>query len=123
MPMDVRRGKTPAMVRQARWGHLLVDTLRRAAMAPAALGHGVVPRPVSRPGTRQTLAAWHSLGTQRPSTARGQGVERVLRARARHGVGPRPDRSEPGACQRRPQPSPHLRVPRQQARARLATAA
>jgi hypothetical protein len=123
MPMDVLRCKTPAMVRQEIWGHLLVDNLLRAAMAQAALRHGVMPRQVSLQGTRQTLAAFDSLLAQMPSTARERTVDIVLRAIASHRVGTRPDRYEPRACTRRPKPYPLLRVPRQQARTRLATAA
>ena len=123
MQMDVLRCKTPAMVRKEIWGHLLVYNLLRAAMAQAALGHGVVPRQVSLQGTRQTLAAFHSLLAQMPSTARESVVHIVLSAIARHRVGTRPDRYEPRACKRRPKPYPLLRIPRQQARARLATAA
>lgn len=123
MQMDVLRCKTPAMVRKEIWGHLLVYNLLRAAMAQAALRHGVVPRQVSLQGTRQTLAAFHSLVAQRPSTARESIVPIILRAIASHRVGTRPDRYEPRACKRRPKPYPLLRVPRQQARARLATAA
>jgi hypothetical protein len=123
MQMDVLRCKTPAMVRKEIWGHLLVYNLLRAAMAQAALRHGVMPRQVSLQGTRQTLAAFDSLLAQRPSTARERTVDIVLRAIARHRVGTRPDRYEPRACKRRPKPYPLLRVPRQQARARLATAA
>jgi hypothetical protein len=123
MQMDVLRGKTPAMVRQASWGHLLVYNLLRAAMAQAAREHGVVPRQVSLQGTRQTLTAFDSLVVQMPSTARESRVSRVLSAIASHRVGTRPDRYEPRACQRRPKPYPLLRVPRPQARARLATAA
>jgi hypothetical protein len=123
MQMDVLRCKTPAMVRKEIWGHLLVYNLLRATMAQAALQHGVVPRQVSLQGTRQTLTAFHSLLAQMPSTARECIVSIVLRAIARHRVGTRPDRYEPRACKRRPKPYPLLRVPRQQARARLATAA
>ena len=123
MPMDVLRCKTPAMVRKESWGHLLVDNLLRAAMAQAALARGVGPRQGSLQGTRQTLAAFHSLVAQRPSAARASRVPIVLRAIASHRVGTRPDRDEPRACKRRPKPYPLLRVPRQQARARLATAA
>jgi hypothetical protein len=123
MQMDVLRCKTPAMVRKEIWGHLLVYNLLRAAMTQAALGHGVMPRQVSLQGTRQTLAAFYSLLAQMPSTARERTVEIVLRAIASHRVGTRPDRYEPRACKRRPKPYPLLRVPRQQARARLATAA
>jgi hypothetical protein len=123
MQMDVLRCKTPAMVRKEIWGHLLVYNLLRATMAQAALQHGVVPRQVSLQGTRQTLAAFHNLLAQRSSTARECIVPIVLRAIASHRVGTRPDRYEPRACKRRPKPYPLLRVPRQQARARLATAA
>jgi hypothetical protein len=42
MQMDVLRCKTPAMVRKELWGHLLVYNLLCAAMAHAALEHGVV---------------------------------------------------------------------------------
>jgi hypothetical protein len=121
--MDVLRGKTPAMVRQESWGQLLVYHRLRAALAQAARGHGVGPRQVRLPGTRQTRAALHSLLAQRPSTARERVVHIVLSASARHRVGTRPDRDEPRACKRRPKPYPLLRIPRQQARARLATAA
>src|ERR1700694_2619566 len=80
MQMDVLRCKTPAMVRKEIWGHLLVYNLLRAAIAQAALGHGVVPRHVSLQGTRQTLAAFHSLLAQIPSTERERVVSIVLGA-------------------------------------------
>ena len=57
MQMDVLRCKTPAIVRQEIWGHLLVSNLLRAAMAQAAVAYGVVPRQVRPQGTRQTLTA------------------------------------------------------------------
>jgi hypothetical protein len=123
MQMDVLRCKTPAMVRKEIWGHLLVDNLLRATMAQAALRHGVGPRQVSLQGTRQTVAALHSLLAQATSTEQESIVSIVLWAIAPHRVGTRPDRYEPRACKRRPKPYPLLRVPRQQARARLATAA
>jgi hypothetical protein len=123
MQMDVLQCKTPAMVRKEIWGHLLVYNLLRAAMAQAALGHGVVPRQVSLQGTRQTLAAFHSLLAQMSSSERESIIPIVLRAIASHRAGTRPDRYEPRACKRRPKPYPLLRVPRQHARARLATAA
>src|ERR1051326_7003942 len=107
--MDVLRCKTPALGRQEIWGHLLVDNLLRAAMAHAALAHGVVPRQVRLQGTRQTRAALHSLVAQRPSTARARVVSLVLSAIASHHVGTRPDRYEPRACKRRPKPYPLLR--------------
>jgi hypothetical protein len=123
MQLDVLRGTTPAMVRKEMWGPLLVYTLLRAAMAQAALAHGVGPRQGSLQGTRQTLAAFDSLGAQMPSTAREHIVHRVLSTIASQRVGTRPDRYEPRACQRRPKPYPLLRGPRQQAHASLATVA
>jgi len=123
MQMDVLRCKTPAMVRKEIWGHLLLYNLLRAAMTQAALGHGIVPRQVSLQGTRQTLAAFHSLLEPMPSPERESIEPIVLGAIASHRVGTRPDRVEPRACKRRPKPYPLLRVPRQQARAGLATAA
>jgi hypothetical protein len=78
MQLDVLRCKTPAMVRKEMWGHLLVDNLLRAAMAHAARRHGVVPRQVSLQGTRQTLAALHSLLAQTTSPERESIVSIVL---------------------------------------------
>jgi len=123
MQMDVLRCKTPAMVRKEIWGHLLVYNLLRAAMAQAALGHRMVPRQVSLQGARQTLTAFHSQLAQATPSRRERIIQIVLNAIARHRVGTRPDRYEPRACKRRPKPYPLLKVPRQQARARLATAA
>jgi Transposase DDE domain len=123
MQMDVLRCKTPAMVRKEIWGHLLVYNLIRAAMAQAALCRGLLPRQVSLQGARQTLAAFHSQLGEVSLPRRQDVFQMVLSAIASHRVGNRPDRYEPRACKRRPKPYPLLRVPRQQARARLATAA
>jgi hypothetical protein len=123
MQMDVLRCKTPAMGRKEIWGHLLVYNLLRTTVAQAALRHGVGPRQVSLQGTRQTVAAFHSLLAQATSREQKSIVSIVLWAIAHHRVGTRPDRYEPRACKRRPKPCPLPRVPRQQAHARLATAA
>jgi hypothetical protein len=123
MPMDVLRCTTPAMVRQESWGPLLVDNWLRAAMAQAALRQGRLPRQVRLQGARPTLAALRSHLRQPSSTQREGVIQMVLSAIARHRVGTRPDRYEPRVCQRRPQPYPLMRVPRQQARERLARAA
>jgi hypothetical protein len=123
MPMDVLRCQTPAMVHKEIWGHLLVSNLIRATMAQAALRHGVLPRHVRLQGARQTLAAFGSALAQASSTRREGVLSIVLTAMASHRVGTRPNRYEPRACKRRPKSYPLLRVPRQQARARLAQAA
>jgi hypothetical protein len=83
----------------------------------------VVPRPLSRPGAHQTLAAFRSpLGQVSPSR-REAVLQRVLTAIAGHRVGNRPNRYEPRVRKRRPKPYPLMTVPRQHARERLAKAA
>jgi hypothetical protein len=121
--MDVLRCKTPAMVHKEIWGHLPVYNLIRAAMAQAVLSHGVLPRPLSLQGARQTLEAFRSQLGERTSAKWDGVIQVVLSAIARHRVGTRPDRYEPRVCKRRPKPYPLMRVPRQQARERLAEAA
>jgi hypothetical protein len=123
MQMDVLRCKTPAIVRKEIWGHLLVYHLLRAAMAQAALRHGVVPRLVRLQGARQTLATLHSPLAQASPTRREGVVQMMLSAIAQHQVGTHPGRYEPRVGKHRPKPYPLIRVPRQQARARLAQAA
>lgn len=123
MQMDGLRCKTPAMVRKEIWGHLLVYNLLRAAMARAALRQGIFPRQVSLQGARHTLEAFRSQLSQTSPRQREGVIQIVLRAMARHRVGTRPDRYEPRVCKRRPKPYPLMRVPRQQARERLAKAA
>jgi len=123
MQMDVLRCQTPAMVRKEIWGHLLVYNLIRAAMAQAALRQGVLPRQVSLQGARQTLEAFRSSLSRTSPTQREGVIQMVLSAIAQHRVGTRPDRYEPRAVKRRPKPYPLLRMPRQQARARLTQAA
>jgi hypothetical protein len=110
------------MMRKESWGHLLVYNLLHTAMAQAALGHGVVPRQVRLQRARQTLMAFHSQLAQASPSHREGIIQMVLIAIASHRVGTRPDRYEPRACKRRPKPYPRLRVPRQHARACLATA-
>jgi Transposase DDE domain len=55
MQMDVLRCKTPEMVRNEIWGHLLVYNLLRAVMAEAAQREGVQPRGLSFQGARQVV--------------------------------------------------------------------
>lgn len=125
MNMDVLRCKSPEMVRQELWAHLLVYNFLRAAMAQAARHHGqLLPRQISLQGTRQTLNGFRGLLVQQTSTHSRQAIiDIVLDAIAAHRVGNRPDRYEPRVRKRRPKPYPLMTVPRQQARQRLATAA
>jgi hypothetical protein len=111
------------MVRKESWGHRLVDNLLRAAMAQAALQQGRWQRQVRLQGACQTLEALRSQWSQPSPTPRDGVLQIVLSAIARHRVGTRLDRYEPRVCKRRSKPYPLMRVPRQQARERLARAA
>jgi hypothetical protein len=48
--MDVLRGKTPEMVRQALWRYMLAYNLSRTVLAPAAASAGLLPRTLSCTG-------------------------------------------------------------------------
>jgi len=119
MGMDVLRCKTPALVREEIYGHLLAYNLIRGVMAEAARRHGVSPRELSFQGARQTIEAFRG----EPGGATGDRGERLieaaLRAIAYHRVGDRPDRVEPRVVKRRPKAYPRMQVPRALARSRL----
>jgi hypothetical protein len=120
MQMDQLRCKTPEMVRKEMYAHLLVYNLIRATMAQAALQHHVLPRLLSFEAARQTLEAFRETLQQASAAQMPRVVATLLQALAHHRVGGRPDRYEPRARKRRPKEYPLLKVPRQQARARLA---
>jgi hypothetical protein len=122
LQMDILRCKTPAMVRKEVWAHLLVYNLIRATMAQAALQHHILPRLLSFEGARQTLEAFRELLVQASAAALPQVVERLLAAIASHRVGHRPNRYEPRVRKRRPKEYPLMKVPRDEARKRLARA-
>jgi hypothetical protein len=122
MQMDHLRCKSPAMARKEVWAHLLVYNLIRATMAQAALEHHVLPRLLSFEGARQTLDAFREVLPQATPEQLPAVVEGLLAAVASHRVGNRPDRYEPRARKRRPKEYPLLKVPRRQARRRLARA-
>ena len=120
--MDVLRCKTPAMVRKEIWGHMLVYNLIRAAMARVAVSHGLLPRTLSFRGARQILEAFGAA----LRGATGQEYEVLVRimfeAIATHRVGDRPDRFEPRVRKRRPKQYPVMKIPRAEAKKRLAAA-
>jgi Transposase DDE domain len=120
LQMDVLRGKTPEMVRKEVWAHLLVYNLIRAAMAQAALQHHLLPRTLSFEGARQTLEAFRGALLQATADDLPCVVEQLLAAIASHRVGDRPDRYEPRVRKRRPKQYPVMKIPRKQARERLA---
>jgi hypothetical protein len=122
LQMDQLRCRTPAMARKEVWAHLLVYNLIRATMAQAALQHHVLPRLLSFEAARQTVEAFREA-LQRATAAQLPAVrDALLGAIASHRVGGRPNRCEPRARKRRPKEFPLLKMPRQQARKRLARA-
>jgi hypothetical protein len=122
MRMDVLRCKTPEMVRKEIWAHLLVYNLVRAVMAEAADRHGVQPRQLSFQGTRQVLEGFRpelaKASPERAVALREDAVSGIAGER----VGDRPDRWEPRARKRREKMYPRLKVPRKEARRRMARA-
>jgi hypothetical protein len=120
MKMSVLRCKTPDMVRKEIWMHLLAYNLVRTLMAQAAQQAGIEPREVSFAGAVQTLNAFAPALELASAADRPRLLAVLLRTIARHRVGNRPDRYEPRAVKRRAKPIALLRVPREQARKRLA---
>jgi len=116
LPMDVLRCKTPEMVRKEIWAHLLAYNLIRKVMAQAAQKHQVEPWTISFKATLQTLKAFALPLLTCAKSKLSEGIEEMLRAIARHGVGNRPDRVEPRALKRRPKPYDLLNKPREKAR-------
>jgi hypothetical protein len=119
MGMDVLRCKTPAMARKEIWTCLLAYNLIRKAMLEAASESGRSPRELSFATAMQTIAA--SLGAL--AWADEELLTRLIAAQlaslAEQIVGDRPNRVEPRAVKRRPQPLALLTKPRIQARAEL----
>jgi hypothetical protein len=117
--MDVLRCRTPDRVRKEVWVHLLAYNLLRTVLAPAAKEQGLEPWQISFKGTLQTVLAF--ADTLADATAeRLPGLyATLLKAVARHQVGDRPDRREPGKRKRRPKHYPHRTHLREQARAAL----
>jgi hypothetical protein len=114
--MEMIHCKSPAMVRNSLWAHLLGYNLVRKVAAQAASEHGLAPRQISFAGAVQTLEAFRWLLIASTDEAR-PGAQRVLLiAIATHIVGDRPDRIEPRRLKRRYDRYRLLRMPRAQAR-------
>jgi hypothetical protein len=58
MQMGELRCKTPELVRQEVWTHILAYNLLRTVMAQAAARHGVAPRTIRFTGAMHTVAAF-----------------------------------------------------------------
>jgi hypothetical protein len=117
--MDVLRCKTPEMVHREIWTCLLAYNLIRQTILEAARRGGLSPRQLSFAAAMQkTAASYHTLVLLDEATA-AELIRFHLNHLADHQVGNRPDRVEPRAVKRRPQPLALLTKPRDEARADL----
>jgi hypothetical protein len=114
--MAIVRGKTPAMVRKELGRHVLAYHLLRGVMATAAVQAGLVPRMLSFTGALQAVNACGTARLFAAAPARKALLEALYGTISAQRVGQRPDRVEPRAIKRRPQPHPLLAIPRHQAR-------
>jgi hypothetical protein len=123
MPRGELRCKTPELVRQEVWAHLLAYNLLRTVMAQAAARHGVAPRTLSFTGAMQTLEAFQPLlefGAAQEAASRLRRYHDLLDAIATHRVGDRPDRYEPRLRKRRRNNYDWLTKPRAERKRRMA---
>jgi hypothetical protein len=116
LQMDVLRCKTPEMVRQEIWVHLLANNLLRSAMCAAAVRHEVTPRQISFRATQQLLNAFSLMLTTSPVNQLEPLCNLLLDAVAEHIVGDRPNRYEPRKRKRAAKPYPPLKDSRQKER-------
>jgi hypothetical protein len=117
--MEYLRCKTPFMVEKEIWVHFLGYNLIRKVACQAALLDRVHPREVSFTAGKQAIsAAWSQLTHASLAERLRQGDE-LLRQLGKERVGHRPNRCEPRAVKRPPKAYKRLRLPRQEAQARL----
>ena len=122
MQLAILRRKTPEGMRQELWTGLLAYNLVRQSMLQSALASGVHPHQLSFAATLQMLETTWVLTAVPPMVTISQ-RERVLSMRILNGhshrVANRPNRIEPSAVKRRPNPIAYLTELRETARARL----
>jgi putative transposase len=122
LKLDVLRCKTPEMARKELRTGLLAYNLIRQTMLAAAQAAECSPRELSFTAALQTIAAaWLIAVTAEEHALLLQ--QMCLEHLASHRIGNRPNRLEPRAIKRRPKPHDLLTEPREQARAKLLTAA
>ena len=95
MQMDILRCKTPDMVHQEIWTHLLAYNLLRTVMAVAAHENDIEPRKVSFKGAKQAVTAFAPKIEVAQPEDRGRLIDALLTTIAYHRVGDRPGRWEP----------------------------
>jgi hypothetical protein len=88
-------------------------------MAEAARVQDLKPRPISFRGAQQTTRSFEQSHLYDPDRIEAD-LPRLIPLISRRRVGNRPDRYEPRAIQRRPKPHLLLRIPRVEARRRIA---
>jgi hypothetical protein len=111
------RRKTPELVREEIWTHVLAYNLICTLMARAASLFGIPPRSISFKATLQILEAFQPLiayKAHRGFRHREALYRHVLLVIALHRVANRPDRFEPRMTKRRPKNYDHLTRPRQE---------
>lgn len=122
MKLDVLRRTTPEWVRQELWTGLLAYNLVRQSMLQSALGKELLPHQLSFAASLQMLAnTWVIAATPSIITddARGRLIAlRILNGES-HRVSNRPNRVEPRAVKRRPDPIALLTLPRKLAQQEL----
>jgi hypothetical protein len=119
MGMDVLRCKSPTMVRKEIWTCLLAYNLIRKAMLQAAYAADLSPRELSFTTAMQTIAASLETLAWVDEGLATRLIAAQLASLAEQTVGDRPNRVEPRAVKRRPQPLALLTKPRNEARAEL----
>ena len=119
MGLDVLRCQTPAMVRKEIRSCLLTYNLIRQAMLEAAYQSGLVPRKLSFALAMQTIAASSGMLAVANDELTSRLIAAQLASLSQQTVGNRPNRVEPRAVKRRPQPIALLTKPRAEARAEL----
>jgi hypothetical protein len=122
MQMECLRCKTPELVRNEIWTHVLAYNLIRTIMAQAASKHELAPRSISFKGTLQTLEAFQpmiAMQGNHASSSRWQFYQQLLDAVVQHRVADRPDRIEPRRIKRRHKHYVPLSVPRAEAKRQI----
>ncbi|MGH6629488.1 MAG: IS4 family transposase, partial [Burkholderiales bacterium] len=115
--MEVLSCQTPRMNEKEVWVHLLAYNLIRLLMAQAAVSAGVNPRQLSFKHTVQMWTEWTTRQLPDETASHNRALFRLI---AQIRVGNRPGRIEPRMKKRRPKSYPWLKVPRAQARWRIA---
>ncbi len=115
LQMDVLRCKTPELVRNEIWTHVIAYNLIRTMMVQSCLRADMLPREISFKATVQTLEAFQPLIAAsgcRSKDHRMMLYEQMLQAISVHQVGNRPGRLEPRLRKRRTKKYDFMMKPR-----------